>query len=138
MVKTKESGPSGDSDEFCPELSSGSTHSFCAPTPVLPPTSRIAAFRAAFPFRAAVLLQTETASSRLTSPGRCPGQHSPLSRPPRHQWHARPHTPPPGPLVQGDHLHGISLLPPMFLIFFFVCFLTFVACVAALCFTPWF
>ncbi|KAM7230484.1 hypothetical protein CapIbe_017974, partial [Capra ibex] len=101
MVKTKESGPSGDSDEFCPELSSGSLHSFCAPTPVLPPTSRIAAFRAAFPFRAAVLLRTETASSRLTSPGRCPGQHSPLSRPPRHQRHARPHTPPPGPLVQG-------------------------------------
>ncbi|XP_060257921.1 serine/threonine-protein phosphatase 2A 56 kDa regulatory subunit gamma isoform isoform X14 [Ovis aries] len=69
MVKTKESGPLGDSDEFCPELSSGSVHSFHAPTPMLPPTSRIAAFRAAFPFRAAAPLQTETAPSRLTSPG---------------------------------------------------------------------
>ncbi|XP_065762935.1 serine/threonine-protein phosphatase 2A 56 kDa regulatory subunit gamma isoform isoform X2 [Muntiacus reevesi] len=37
MVKTKEPGPSGDFDEFCPKLSSESVHSYRAPTPMLPP-----------------------------------------------------------------------------------------------------
>lgn len=37
MVKTKESGPSGDFDEFCPKLSSESVHSYRAPTLMLPP-----------------------------------------------------------------------------------------------------
>ena len=58
---------------------------------MLPPTSWMAAFRAAFPFRAAVPLRTETASFRLTPPRRCPGQHFHLSCPP-HQQHARPST----------------------------------------------
>ena len=58
---------------------------------MLPPTSWMAAFRAAFPFRAAVPLRTETASFRLTPPRRCPGQHFRLSCPP-HQQHARPST----------------------------------------------
>lgn len=152
MVKTKESGPSGDSDEFCPELSSGSVHSFHAPTPMLPPTSRIAAFRAAFPFRAAAPLQTETAPSRLTSPGTADrdrtfpahvsGEVSGAALPsvssappstacsPAHPSTraARPGWPSAWHLSPASHVSD----------FLFVCFLTFVACVAALCFTPWF
>ena len=115
MVKTKESGPSGDSDELCPELSSGSMHSYMRPPRCCPPLPEW------------LLSEPLFLSEPLSRCGQRPhlsgshlrgGVRGSISICLVHPINSML-APPPGSLVQGDHLHDVSLLPPMFLIFFF-------------------
>ena len=131
VVKTKESGPSGGSDEFCPKLSSESVHSYRAPTPMLPPhfLNRLGLSE----LLSRCGQRPDLSGSHLHGGVRgsisvClvhPTINSMLTSSPLHQGHSSRVT---------ICMTSLSCRP----CFWFFFFLTFVACVTALCFTPWF